>query len=239
MGNDVPGAIAWANNQIRSGPSWPNRCLSFVAHAYGYDASTSWPKGEPHDAYHFWVDHAIDKHPHDMNPPGGALVFWRIGPNEPGHVALADGMGNIYTTHRFNGKVSKMSLDKANQQLGGYLGWSAPAFQGNPAPTTFNDNSGAGLDPTTWTPAPDSGVTHNPDGSTTTQGIDWSKIWDPLGVLDSIKTTNSMVDTVKGIFTKMIWLFLPSSWIRIQAGIAGFVLLILGLVFIAKEGTAS
>ena len=48
------------------------------------------------------------------------------------------------------------------------------------------------------------------------------------------------VDPLTGLtdfLNKFLWIFLPSSWIRIQAGIAGFVLLVIAIILFAKDSS--
>lgn len=104
-------------------------CGQFCAAMYGYgfsgyrDAITQWqstPSGM--------------RHPNDTEPPAGALVFWGGGSAGHGHVAIADGVGSVYSIDIAGaGTVARVPTGTITLRWGlPYLGWALPYFQGQP-----------------------------------------------------------------------------------------------------------
>lgn len=98
--------------------SWHDLCLAFSNYA----------ENAPHlggTAYGAWV-RAGRKHQHGYyNPPLGVPVFWKGGSAGAGHVAIADGNGNVWSTDiRRDGKVDLVPIGEIHAQWGlVYLGW--------------------------------------------------------------------------------------------------------------------
>jgi hypothetical protein len=118
-------AIAWARAQVDNPTaSWYNRCLNFVAQAYGW----------PHAGVHYAVDHfsiAPDNQRFnlDRNPPPGALLFWDTG-HRPGHVAISLGGGLIASNDILRtGRIDIVPASAPERVWGAkYLGWTVPYF---------------------------------------------------------------------------------------------------------------
>ncbi|NHC46736.1 SGNH/GDSL hydrolase family protein [Motilibacter aurantiacus] len=117
-------AIQWALAQQDGPAQWYRRCLNFVAHAYGWSYSGA---PAPHHARTFWQvsDH---KHPGDLNPPAGALVFWNGG--SAGHVALSAGNGMVISNDvRGAGTIALVPMSAITDGWNSpYLGWTDPYF---------------------------------------------------------------------------------------------------------------
>lgn len=115
-------AVRWGLSRTDGPAQWSRRCLNFVARAYGYTAS-----GVP-TAARFW-EAAPGKHPGDLNPPPGALVFWATG-DPAGHVALAAGAGTVLSNDIGGaGTISLVRLSDLTTRWGAtYLGWAPPFF---------------------------------------------------------------------------------------------------------------
>lgn len=104
--------------------SWaPDMCDNFVANMYGFTAS----------GYNTALDNwnavpAPWNHPGDSAAPTGMLMFWGGG---QGHVAIADGIGGIFSTDiSGTGTVSRVPWTLIGQRWGKpYLGWTVPYFQ--------------------------------------------------------------------------------------------------------------
>lgn len=121
----VDEAIAWAKQQATSpSKSWARLCLSFVAHAYGWNAS-----GVPYAIDHYRTAPASMRHDGDKNPPPGALMYWETG-SRAGHVALYLGNGMVASNDiRQSGKISIVPVDEISNKWGAkYVGWQQPYF---------------------------------------------------------------------------------------------------------------
>jgi hypothetical protein len=117
-------AIEWARKQQAGPAAWYNRCLAFVANAYGWH----------HSGTHYAIDHYRDVMPTylrhaDRNPPPGALMFWDTG-LRAGHVALYLGNGLIASNDiDAPGRISVVPANAPDTKWGArYVGWSAPYF---------------------------------------------------------------------------------------------------------------
>src|SRR5882762_3346322 len=108
--------------------SWAvGMCGQFCAAMYGYgfsgykDALTQWNKIP-----------ASLKHPDAMDAPAGSLVFWGGGSAGHGHVAIADGLGEIFSIDISGpGTVTRVPAGTiSNRWRLPYLGWTVPYFQG-------------------------------------------------------------------------------------------------------------
>lgn len=118
-------AIEWAKQAAANGDTqWYRRCLAFVAQAYGLPASGT---NYAIDAYTRLPNAA--KHPGDMNPAVGSLVFWNTG-SRAGHVALYAGNGMIYSNDiSGKGKIGYVPMSDISNKWGAkYVGWANPSF---------------------------------------------------------------------------------------------------------------
>jgi hypothetical protein len=118
-------AIAWAREQVdRPSTSWYERCLNFVAQAYG------WREAGVHYAIdHFTVPPPSMRFAGDRNPPPGALMFWGTA-HRAGHVALSLGGGLIASNDILRiGRIDIVDASAPERLWGAhYLGWTAPYF---------------------------------------------------------------------------------------------------------------
>lgn len=108
--------------------SWAvGMCGQFCAAMYGYDASGY------RDALTQWqLTPAGQKNPGATDHPPGALVFWGGGSAGHGHVAIADGTGEVFSIDISGpGTVSRVPAGMISSRWGlPYLGWAVPYFQG-------------------------------------------------------------------------------------------------------------
>lgn len=90
-------AVEFAKAEMASAVlSWRGLCASFVRNAYGIDIS-KWGSVK-RTAAEAW-DLAGSKAQHGWyTAPMGCPVFWTGGSSGAGHVAIADGKGNVYST---------------------------------------------------------------------------------------------------------------------------------------------
>jgi hypothetical protein len=113
-GAGAQSAIEWF--QAHNGDSaYENLCETAVENAWG--TSGVWPTAIAH-----WEGAitAGKAHQGDTNPPVGAFVYWRT--SEEGHVGIADGHGDFYSSNVY-GRIGH------GDSLGffaNYLGWSNP-----------------------------------------------------------------------------------------------------------------
>lgn len=127
----VEDALAWLDQQADSGnAAWYRLCLSMAAKAFGlgYSGVGSYGRANPTT---FWNNaRVIKRHEGDTNPPAGALVFWQGRPGSTGHIAVADGNGNVYSNDiRGRGQIDLVPLEEITNRWGlKYMGWGAPAF---------------------------------------------------------------------------------------------------------------
>ncbi len=129
-------AIDAARREARSGSLiWHRRCLAFTAQAYGWAAS-----GEATAAVAWKRALATGTaHPHDTNPPAGALLFYDNG-DTAGHVALHLGNGQAATNDIATpGRIDIVPLNDLTHGRWHltYLGWTPPHF---PHATTGSTN---------------------------------------------------------------------------------------------------
>lgn len=61
----------------------------------------------------------------EFTPPVGAMLFWYMGPNHPGHVAVYIGGGAIVTNYR-DQRVVQMPAQRLVDEYSGYVGWAVP-----------------------------------------------------------------------------------------------------------------
>ncbi len=61
-----------------------------------------------------------------LEPPANSPVFWSGGPHGYGHIAIADGHGNVWSTDILRrGKWDKVPINTISRKWGlKYLGWS-------------------------------------------------------------------------------------------------------------------
>jgi hypothetical protein len=109
-------------------PAWEvGMCGQFCAAMYGYSASGY------RDALTQWGSVPAGlKHPGSTEAPAGALVFWGGGSAGHGHVAIADGTGDVWSIDISGpGTVSRVPAGTISVRWGlPYLGWTSPYFQG-------------------------------------------------------------------------------------------------------------
>lgn len=112
-------------------------CDHQVGVYYGYSSS-----GYATAIAHWNAISGADKHPGDLNPPAGALVFWSGGSSGAGHVALSLGGGKIVSTdYPRAGITSTTTIDAISNGWGEhYMGWSKPVFQGQVNQASFPSN---------------------------------------------------------------------------------------------------
>jgi hypothetical protein len=124
-------AMAWARAQVDH-PSrwWADRCLNFVAQAYGWRDS-----GIRRAVEHYLIQPSNMRFRGDHDAPAGALMFWATG-HRSGHVALSLGGGLIASTDiRRRGRIDVVESTAPEQIWGArYLGWTVPNFPHGEAP---------------------------------------------------------------------------------------------------------
>jgi hypothetical protein len=121
----VAEALAYADAATAGTHEWYRRCLSFVAHAYGWN----------HSGTLYAIDHyrvvmpPSMRHDGDRNPPPGALLFWDTG-GRAGHVALYLGGGLIASNDIVQaGAISIVPATEIERKWGAtYVGWAPPYF---------------------------------------------------------------------------------------------------------------
>lgn len=122
------GTVFEALTNCRMTPTWAvGMCGQFCARMYGYQASGY------RDAVAQWRAVPDDlKHAASTEAPAGALLFWGGGSAGHGHVAIADGTGQVWSIDISGpGTVSRVPAGTINLRWGlPYLGWTAPYFQG-------------------------------------------------------------------------------------------------------------
>lgn len=102
-------------------------CGQFCARMYGYSASGY------RDAIAQWQSTPLSlRHADRSAPPTGALVFWGGGSAGHGHVAIADGIGGVWSIDICGaGNVCRAPVSTISNRWGlPYLGWTEPYFQG-------------------------------------------------------------------------------------------------------------
>lgn len=121
------GAIPWMSHEHAIGSTaWKNLCKKDCRLAYGITVSHTG------SAYACWTYEGT-KHQHTWyNPPFGVPAFWKGGAAGNGHVAIADGNGNIWTNdfgpngYIGDGRIRLIPIDaisKHDKNLT-YLGWT-------------------------------------------------------------------------------------------------------------------
>jgi hypothetical protein len=121
----VAEALAYADAATAGPHEWYRRCLSFVAHAYGWN----------HSGTLYAIDHyrvvmpSSMRHDGDRNPSPGALLFWDTG-GRAGHVALYLGGGLIASNDIVQaGAISIVPATEIERKWGAtYVGWAPPYF---------------------------------------------------------------------------------------------------------------
>lgn len=124
-------ALKFEKGQNASGAaSWKDECAKLVRTGYGISAS-AWGKTKTTAAGAWGAVPKADRHGW-YNPPVGVPVFWTGGSTGAGHVALADGQGNVWTNdfgpngYVGDGRVRLVpisSIVKHDSALK-YVGWS-------------------------------------------------------------------------------------------------------------------
>jgi hypothetical protein len=71
-------------------------------------------------------DHATGRHPHDLDPPRGAAVYWTGGSAGAGHVAISVGHGRVRSSDAGgSGVVATISLRRLTRDWHlTYVGWA-------------------------------------------------------------------------------------------------------------------
>ncbi|HUR72904.1 MAG TPA: transglycosylase SLT domain-containing protein [Sporichthya sp.] len=117
------GAVRWAR-AMAGDYGWYNRCLNFMAQAYGWD----------HSGTQYAIDHWLFtpnsmRHYRQRDAPAGALMFWDTG-QRAGHVAISLGDGYIASNDIMTpGKISIVSSYTIDAKWHArYLGWTVPYF---------------------------------------------------------------------------------------------------------------
>ena len=106
-------ALAWFH--ARAGSSaYEHYCEKAVENSYGRS-------GVYASAYVDWQSQGGHRHPGNMNPPRGALVFWKT--SVFGHVGVANGNGGFCSTS-INGHIGCAKLPYFQN----YLGWAPSPF---------------------------------------------------------------------------------------------------------------
>lgn len=126
MRSNPAAALAFARSQRQSPTrNWTGMCLAFCRQTWGLaggvpDANASWRM-------------ARDKRTSIMSAPAGAPVWWAVGKH--GHIAIADGKGNCYSTDiRRRGKVDLVPIGEVQRRWRAQpLGWS-PYLNGHRLP---------------------------------------------------------------------------------------------------------
>ena len=125
-------AIAWAQAEVEQPGMWQNKCLEFVANAYGWNGSGF--TDPPADLHAYATElyknmPASMRHDGSRNPPVGALLFWSTS-NPAGHVALYIGNGLIASSDiKRVGYIDIVPATEIESKWGGkYLGWAPPYF---------------------------------------------------------------------------------------------------------------
>lgn len=114
-------ALAFAESErANATENYHNMCDHFVAECYGFGGS----------GYTTALEHwnAVSGHRSGTGAPAGSLYFWDGG---DGHVALADGRGNVYSNDiRRDGKIDLVPIGEIAATWGKtLLGWVAPTPQ--------------------------------------------------------------------------------------------------------------
>jgi hypothetical protein len=238
----------WNETDANGSTTFAGYCLNYVARLLGQSASGSAvdPKYGVRDAAYAWETYPASlKHPGDLNPPVGSFVWWgRSVAGGYGHVAVVVAPGKIISTHGGNGAKVYNLRDVMSS---GYEGWTPPALAvTNYQPVsgwTSTGQSGLSADvleatkpkqPAKKVTTSQSGIavadtqTSNPVASAISNA--WQLITNPGQAANT-----ALAGTFAALFQPFMFLFLPTTWIRIQAGIAGFILLILGIILLAWE----
>jgi hypothetical protein len=126
----VDGAIAWmarmeaTNGRDPRGGTWYRKCLGDVGMAYGHPTTAAnWAINQ------FYVTPERYRVEGRQDPPRGALVYWRTG--GPGHVALSNGDGRVWTNDA-PGRKGLITLTDISiiDRWGPRVGYTAPMFPG-------------------------------------------------------------------------------------------------------------
>jgi NlpC/P60 family len=249
--SSVQQAITNGLAAVKGTQVWNDLCLSFVAHMYGFQASGT---PSPKTAYNAWVHTPSQyKHNPDTEPNPGALMYWRISPGAAGHVAIYLGQGKMLSTHGHGGAPTIYNVSDVHLPM--YVGWADPVFAANGyqlpsdyGSTTFQQNVTSPSTP--FSNGQTGGSLNNISASGTINagkvveqqslaGFAGNFLTNPVGAISDLL---SNVDPVKAIgeeFSRFLWITFPSSWVRINAGLYGVILIILAIILFAWEGTSS
>lgn len=107
-------------------------CAQLAARIYGQQNGFYRP-GAKRWAYSMWLALAGGASPdvarigsgREFNPPVGAMLFWYMGPDHPGHVAVYIGGGAIVTNYHGQ-RVVQMPAQRLVDEYRGYVGWAVP-----------------------------------------------------------------------------------------------------------------
>lgn len=106
-------ALQWFHNHAGS-TAYEHFCEKAVENSYGRS-------GVYASAIADWNAQGGHRHPGNMHPPRGALVFWKT--SVFGHVGVADGNGGFCSTS-VNGRIGCARLP----YFSNYLGWAPSPF---------------------------------------------------------------------------------------------------------------
>ena len=244
----------WNEVDNEGSSKFAGHCLGYVARLLGLPSSGSAvdPKFDSPTAAYAWKTYPASlKHPGDRNPPVGAFVWWNdtVG-NGAGHVAVVVAPGKIISNHD-HGAGPKV-YDLKNVMASAYAGWTPPALAGTsyqPASGwNATDNPGLNVEALNLLNATSNVTSKNAHLAPTDTGssVGFQSQGNGL-ILDTLSDINGFINSklnpqqimagvLASMFKPFLPLFLATTWIRIQAAIAGFILLVIGVVLLAWEG---
>jgi hypothetical protein len=164
---------------------------------------------------------------------------------------MSIGNGKVVSTHGQNGKPATYAISDIH--IPNYLGWTDPGFGANnySVPKDFTSN---GTGSAVASGAANAAKSVPTRGGLNAGGDPGSKAaaqnnmvadfvttfaTNPIGAIGSLISGANPLNAFEAMASRFLWITLPTSWIRIQAGIAGMVLLILAIILFAWEGTSS
>ena len=114
-------------------PGCPSMCAQLAARVHGQSYGFYNPDMKRW-AYSMFValsgtgvDRGLTGSGTEFSPPVGAMLFWYMGPDNPGHVATYVGAGRIVTNYADSATgVVIMPAERLVNEYDGYLGWMMP-----------------------------------------------------------------------------------------------------------------